>query len=162
MLLTWQIAERHLFFRFTESSWNDDQDTGRSIGCFFMTYMGGVVDHSSNMPDPVALSSAKVEYNKGCIAFMKANHLQRLLCKLDSISDETMEPTSIYFARKSAIAMSISYKDTKHTQLIMWRYHYVRGRIAANRFVDKWNSNEIQIVDIGTKLNDRPKHKSLI
>jgi hypothetical protein len=37
-----------------------------------------MVDHSSNMPDPVALSSAKVEYNEGCIAFMAASHLQML------------------------------------------------------------------------------------
>ncbi len=43
---------------FTDSSWNDDVDTGRSSGCFMIIYMGGVVEHSSNMPDPVALSSA--------------------------------------------------------------------------------------------------------
>jgi hypothetical protein len=43
---------------FTDSSWNDDIDTGRSSGCFMTFYMGGVVEHSSNMPDPVALSNA--------------------------------------------------------------------------------------------------------
>jgi len=26
---------------------------------------GGIVDHGSNMPDPVALSSAEAEYNEG-------------------------------------------------------------------------------------------------
>jgi hypothetical protein len=31
-------------------------------------YMGGVVEHSSNMPDPVALSSAEAEYNEACLA----------------------------------------------------------------------------------------------
>jgi hypothetical protein len=51
---------------FTDSSWNDDIDTGRSSGCFMTFYMGGVVEHSSNMPDPVDLSSAEAEYNETC------------------------------------------------------------------------------------------------
>jgi hypothetical protein len=42
-------------------SWNDDINYGRSTGCFITTYLGGVVDHSSNLPDPVALSSAEAQ-----------------------------------------------------------------------------------------------------
>jgi len=161
MLMAQNITEKHLFFGFTDSLWNDDQDTGRSTGCFILTYMGGVVDHSSNMPDPVALSSAEAEYNEGCTAFMAASHLCMLLCELEGIQDEDMGTTSIYFDSKSAVAMGINYKDTKHTRHIMRRYHYVRQNIAANRFTVKWISNEIQIADIGTKLNDGPKHKLL-
>lgn len=41
------------------------------------------MDHSSNLPDPVALLSAEAEYNEGCIAFMAASHLRMLLCKLE-------------------------------------------------------------------------------
>jgi hypothetical protein len=41
------------------------------------------MDHSSNLPDPVALSSAEAEYNEGCIAFMAASHLRMLLCELE-------------------------------------------------------------------------------
>ncbi len=41
---------------FTDSPWNDDVDI----------YMGGVVECSSNMPDPVALSSAEADYNEAC------------------------------------------------------------------------------------------------
>jgi hypothetical protein len=32
---------------FSDSSWNDDIDTGRSTGCFMIIYMGGVEEHSS-------------------------------------------------------------------------------------------------------------------
>jgi hypothetical protein len=46
---------------FSDSSWNDDIDTGRSTGCFIIIHMGGVVEHSSNMPDPVAISIAEAE-----------------------------------------------------------------------------------------------------
>jgi hypothetical protein len=73
------ISSPHLFYGFSDSSWNDDQDTGRSTGCFIIVYMGGIIDHSSNLPDPVALSSAEAEYNEGCIAMMAASHLCMLL-----------------------------------------------------------------------------------
>jgi hypothetical protein len=162
MLLGQNIQEKHLFFGFTDSSWNDDVDTGRSTGCFIITYMGGIVDHSSNMPDPVALSSAEAEYNEGCVAFMAASHLRMLLCEMENISEENMAATTINFDSKSAIAMGANYKDTKHTRHIMRRYHYVRENIAAKRFTTQWIGTEFQISDIGTKLNDGPRHKTLM
>jgi hypothetical protein len=60
MLKMQSLQQHHPFFGFSDSSWNDDVDSGRSTGCFILTYMGGVVDHSSNLPDPVALSSAGI------------------------------------------------------------------------------------------------------
>jgi hypothetical protein len=80
MLKSQKIEQTQPFFGFSDSLWNNDADSGRSTGCFIITYMGGIVDHSSNMPDPVALSSAKAEYNEGCVAFMAASHLRMLLC----------------------------------------------------------------------------------
>ena len=61
MLLGQNIQEKHHFFGFTDSSWNDEQGTGMSTGSFITTYMGGIVDHRSNTLDPVALSSAEAE-----------------------------------------------------------------------------------------------------
>jgi len=162
MLLNQKIEEKHPFFWFTDSSWNDDPDHGRSTGCFIITYMGGIVDHSSNVPDPMALSSAEAEYNEGCVAFMAASHLRMLLCEFEGTCDEDTPPTSIYFDSKSAIAMGENYKDTKHTRHIMRRYHYVRENIAAHRFSSKWISTEFEIADIGTKNNDGPRHKFLM
>jgi len=162
MLLAIKIDERHLFFGFTYLSWNDDQDSGRSTGCFVITYMGGIVDHSSNMPDPIALSSAEAEYNEGCVAFMAASHLCMLLCEFEGIKDEEKAATTIYFDSKSTIAMGAKYKDIKHTRHIMRRYHYVRQNTAANRFTSSWIKTEFQIANIGTKNNDGPRHKLLV
>lgn len=78
MLTAQNISDQHLFYLFSDSSWNDDQDSGQSTGYFIITYMGGIVDHSSNLPDLVALSSAEAEYKEGCIAMMAASHLQML------------------------------------------------------------------------------------
>jgi hypothetical protein len=144
------IVQSHPFLGFSDSSWNDDTDTGRSTGCFIITYMGGVVDHSSNMPDPVALSSAEAEYNEGCVAFMAASHLRMLLCELEGVDESTLSPTTIFFDSKSAIVMGSSYKDTKHTRYIQRRYHYSRENIANNRFSMDWITSEFQIADIGS------------
>jgi len=54
--------------------------------------MGGVVDHSSNLPDPVALSSAEVEYNEGCLSMMATSHLQMLLAELENIPEISLAP----------------------------------------------------------------------
>ena len=86
------IVQSHPFFGFSDSTWNDDVDTGRSTGCFIIAYMGGVVDHSSNMPDPVTLSSAEAEYNEGCVAFMAASHLRTLLCELKVLMNQRYHP----------------------------------------------------------------------
>jgi len=86
-LIAENVWVSHPFFGFSDSSWNDDIDHGRSAGCFIITYMGGVVDHSSNLPDPVALSSAEAEYNKGCIAFMAASRLRMFLAELEGIEE---------------------------------------------------------------------------
>ncbi len=64
----------NLFWGFSDSPLNDDQDSGCSTGCFIITYMGGIVDHSSNLPDPVALSSAEAEYNEGSPSWQPATY----------------------------------------------------------------------------------------
>jgi hypothetical protein len=162
MLESQKIQQCHAFFGFSDSSWNDDADTGRSTGCFILTYMGGIVDHSSNMPDPVALSSAEAEYNEGCVAFMAASHLRMLLWELEGIEETDMAPTTMLLDSKSAIAMGISYRDTKHTRHIMRRYHYVRNEIVAKRFVMQWIGTEFMISDIGTKKTPGPRHTLLV
>jgi hypothetical protein len=109
MLIAENIQQSHPFFTFSESSWNDDVDSGHSTGCFIIVYVGGIIDHSSNLPDPVALSSAKAEYNEGCIAFMATSHLHMLLCEMEGIPESSMAATNVYFDSKSDIAMGNSY-----------------------------------------------------
>jgi hypothetical protein len=157
-----KIKPNHPFYGFSDSSWNDEVDHGRSTGCYLMFYMGGVVDHSSNLPDPVALSSAEAEYNEGCLAFMAASHLRMILAELEGVEETDLKPTIIFFDSNSAIAMGKSYKDTKHTRHIMRRYHYVRGGISSNRFIMEWLRTNVQLADIGTKNNPGPRHAELL
>jgi hypothetical protein len=155
-------TQAHPLFSFSDSSWDDDVDHGRSTGCYIITYMGGVVDHSSNLPNPVALSSAEAEYNEGCLAIMASNHLHMLLAELEGTSDESMEPTNINFDSHSAIAMGSSFRDTKHTRHILRRYHYVHEGIRSKRFNMQWLQTLVQLADIGTKQNPGPCHQFLV
>jgi hypothetical protein len=100
----------------SDSSWNDDVDTGRSTGCFLIFYMGGVIDHSSNMPDPVVLSFAEAEYNQACVATMALMHIAMAINNLELL-DEDAERKGIPVILDSSRAISIgtSFKDTKHT-----------------------------------------------
>ena len=48
---------------FSDYSWQDFPDTGRSAGAYIIFYLGGPIDHGKHVPGPVAQSSAESEYN---------------------------------------------------------------------------------------------------
>ena len=47
---------------FTDSSWNDYIDTGRSTGGYISFNQGEPADYGSHLPVPVAMSSEEAEY----------------------------------------------------------------------------------------------------
>lgn len=107
----------NVLYAFSDSSWNNDVDSGRSTGCFLVYYIGGVVDHSSNLLYPIALSSANAEYTECCIAGMAMSHLTMLLDELEQVASCRTIP--IILDSSAAIAMGNSFKDTKHTRHIL-------------------------------------------
>ena len=50
-------TENHLIY-FSDSSWQDFPDTGRSTGAYIIFYQGGPNDHVTHVPGPVSQSSA--------------------------------------------------------------------------------------------------------
>ena len=42
---------------FSDSSWQDFQDTGRSTGVYIIFYQCGTINHGIHIPGPVAKSS---------------------------------------------------------------------------------------------------------
>ena len=63
---------------FSDSSWNDCVDTGRSTGGNITIMQGGPVDHSSHLLIPVAMSSGEAKYISAAVACMRAGHLRML------------------------------------------------------------------------------------
>jgi hypothetical protein len=140
------------FFTMCDSSWNDDVDHGRSTGCFLIFYMGGIIYHSSNLPDPIALSSAEAEYNQACLAVMATTHVNMISEDLTQQSSSSPHPPiPIFMDSQSGIAIGSSFKDTKHTRHILRRYHYVCDAFQTNRFHPYWIPAEFELADIGTK-----------
>ena len=147
---------------FSDSSWQDDIDSSRSTGCYFIFFQGGLIDFSSNLPAPIALSSAEAEYNEACLATMALAHIKMLLG--DLVGEEIKEATPVLLDNRSAVDMGKSFKETKHSKHIQRRYHYVREGQINGHHILIWIPKELQLSDIGTKavtkkdLQDRLKY----
>ena len=48
---------------FSDSSWKDCRENGKSTGAYIIFYQGGKIDHGTHVPGPVAQSSVESEYN---------------------------------------------------------------------------------------------------
>ncbi len=121
-----RISSENLLCTFTNSYWNDNINTGRSLGCFMIFYMEDLVEHSSNMPDPVALSSTKAEYNEAYLACMATAHLKQFLEDLElSFADDKIskKQIQIFIDNRSEVDTGASFKDTQRTRHMIRRYH---------------------------------------
>ena len=70
ILRQYSIKTKNHLMDFSESSWKDFPDTGRSTGAYIIFYQGGSIDHGTHVPGPVAQYSAESEYNTACTADM--------------------------------------------------------------------------------------------
>ena len=52
------IKTKNHLMAFSDSSWQDCPDTGRSTGAYIIFYQGGPIDHGTHAPGPVAQYSA--------------------------------------------------------------------------------------------------------
>ena len=52
------IKTENKLMYFSDSSWKDCPDTGRSTGAYIIFYQGGIIDHITHVPGPVSRSSA--------------------------------------------------------------------------------------------------------
>ena len=74
-------TKNHLI-SFSDSSWQDFPDNGRSTGAYMIFYQGGTIDHVTHVPGPVAQSSAESEYNASCTTGMALPHFRMLVHEL--------------------------------------------------------------------------------
>ena len=114
---------------FSDSSWQDFPDTGRSTGAYIILYQGGPIEHGKNVPGPVAQSSAESEYNVGCTSGMALAHFRMLINELlnKDIDIVPEEAPLIVLDSKSAMCMAKNGKDTKHNRNIARRMNFLRN-----------------------------------
>ena len=121
---------------FTNSSWNDCIDTGRSTGGYTILMQAGAVDYGSHLPVPVAISSEETEYISAAVACMKASHIRMLEYDLKHFGTQSYdlnypicEPLKNIINTEAAIAMSKYNKETASNKHVARRYHYVHQGI---------------------------------
>ena len=73
------IKTKNHLMDFSDSSWQDCPDTGRSTGAYIIFYQGSPIDHGTHVPGPVAQSSAESEYNASCTAGMALENFRMLI-----------------------------------------------------------------------------------
>jgi hypothetical protein len=140
-------------FTFSDSSCDYDHYTSRSTGGFLIFYQGGVVDHSSNMPDLVAMSRAEAEYNEACIVCMSTRHMHMTLNHIDDINhgspaDKTIH---IYIDNRSALDISITFKYTTNARHVYHRFHFLKQGVEQECHLLVWLSNLAMVADAMTK-----------
>ena len=120
MLIQASIKTENQLVVFYDSSWQDGPDTDRSTGSYIIFYQGGQIDHSINVPGPVAQSSAESDYNAACTAGMDLAHFGMLIHEfLNKDTDIVTEEAPLTILNiKSAVCMANNGKYTKHTRHI--------------------------------------------
>ena len=153
---------------FSDSSWNDCIDTGRSTGGHITFIQGGAIDYGSHLPVPVAMSSGEAEYISAAVACMRASHLRMLiydlkyLCSKDYDGDNMdYDPAKIIIDNEAAISMARCNKDTAGNRHVARRFHYVRQGTALNEHKFHWISTKHQLADVLTKVGSNSKFKAL-
>ena len=131
----------------------DCPDTGISTGSYIVFYQGGLIDHFTRVPGPVAQSSAYSEYNAACTSVMYLAHFRMLnneLLNKDPDVDPEQAPL-IIFDSKSSICMDNNSKDSKHTRHIDRRINFIRNGEEYNLHKTVWCERGLKLADIGTK-----------
>ena len=64
---------------FSDYSWKDCPDTGRSTEVCIIFYQGGPIEHVTHVPVPVSQSSSYSEYNAACTVGMYLLHFRTLI-----------------------------------------------------------------------------------
>ena len=143
---------------FSDSSWQDFPDTGRSTWAYIIFYQGGPIDHGTHVPGPVAQSSAESEYNAACTAGMDLAHFRMLIHELLNEDPDMVpkEDSLIVLDSKSAMCMAKNGKDTKHTIHIARRMHFIRNVEKCKMHKIYWCEGGLQLADIGTTNVSEP------
>jgi hypothetical protein len=115
-------------FTFCDSSWDNDHGTSRSTGGFLIFYRGGILEHSSNMSEPVAMISAEAKYKIDCMSYMETIHMHMTLNHIEELEDEFKEdkPVDIYMDNIPAVDTSITFKDTKNARHIRHIFNFAK------------------------------------
>ena len=140
-------------FGMHDSSWQDCPDTGRSTGCYFNFIAGGIVDFSSFVPAPVALSSTEAEMNAGAVGGMGMSYVRMLWNDLHGEDPDILwdPPISMFCDNSGAVTFANSDKDSKALRHTKRRMFFMRQSRKEKELQYFFIDNDYMFADIGTK-----------
>ena len=139
-----------------DSSWLDCLDTGRNKGSFLIFSQGGIVDFSTFVPFPVAMSSAEAEYNAGAAAGMAMCHIRMLNNEINGLENDLIPtpPVLMLCDSESAVTITNSDKDIKSLRHCKHRLLYMRQLRIEGEQRYQHIINDYMLADSGTKNLD--------
>ena len=152
---------------FSDSSWQDCPDSGRSTCGYKVFVQGGLVDAQSTMPIPVALSSAEAEYMGACNLGTMVCHLRELKYEFENLGSPNYKldgmtsssPSILLIDNQATVRMSKNYKITSKNRHVGRRWHFVRRGVKDKLFNLKWIPGCDQLADDCTKIQPASKAK---
>jgi len=145
---------------FTDASWQDCPDTGRSTTGYLVFYNGALIEANSTMPTPVALSTPEAEYMAACSGAMAAAHLRMLLYDMlylgtkywkEAVQKLPTTPAILMTDNEATVTISRNGRLTRRTRHIERRFHFVRQGQADGLHDIHWLPGYSQLSDILTK-----------
>ena len=98
---------------FSDSSWQDFPDTGRSTIGYKIFLNGGLVEWGTSVPIPIAMSSAEAEYMAACTACMSMAHIKMLIYDIKNLSSKNYNPNEQSLATMNILLV---YNESKLDQ----------------------------------------------
>ena len=77
-----RIQTENKLMDFSDSSWQDCPNTGRSTRSYIIFYNGGTIDHGTYVPVPVSQPSSESDYNAACTVVMALARFRMLIHEL--------------------------------------------------------------------------------
>ena len=136
---------------FADSS-HGDADGGRSTACHLQVLQGGLIEHTSWVPNPVPLSTAESENNCYSVAIMRVLACVKTITALFLGNATGNVTVPILVDSSAAISMNTSEQPTRRTRHVESRFWFGKQAIQEGRAnLVKVDGKTQQAADIGTK-----------
>ena len=151
---------------FSDASWQDCPDTGRSTVGYMIFHHGALIEANSTMPTPVAMSTSEAEYMAACSAAMATAHIRMLLYDMtylgtkqwcESTQRLPTTPSILMIDNEATVQIAKNGKLTRKTRHIERRFHFVRQGQQDGIHQLHWITCESQLADILTKTQTASK-----
>jgi len=156
---------------FTDASWQDCPDTGRSTVGYMIFYQGALIEANSTVPTPVAMSTAEAEFMGACTGAMAAAHIRTILYDFMNLGTKNWKateqslpttPNILMIDNEAVVQMAKSGRMTRKTRHIERRFHFVRQGQDNGLHKLQWIPGEFQLADVQTKSQEAAKIDPLI